>query len=84
MARAFPKKNQVEFSAHDAETGARVHVLLDVTRDNVYYIRRLIRRYTRKGYHVSAFLNHDGRMFSNVFGSDIYTQARRRNNEVRY
>lgn len=74
MTRAiFITPESIDFTA-----GAHVHVFLPITRENVYYIRRLIHRYARKGYHVNAVINHNGRLVSNVFGSDIYTQARRR------
>ena len=78
MARAiFSTPGSIDFTADKFECG-RVHVFLPITRENVYYVRRLIRRYTRKGYHVNAAINHNGRLLCNVFGSDIYTQARKR------
>lgn len=78
MARAiFTTPNSLDFTADKFEIG-RVHVFLPITRENVYYIRRLIRRYARKGYHVHASVNHNGRLVSNVFGSDQYTIAAKR------
>jgi len=78
MARAiFTTPNTIDFTA-DKFSGNRIHVFLPVTRKNVYYVRRLIRRYARKGYHVHASVNNNGRVFSNVFGSDIYAQATKR------
>ena len=66
----------VAFTA--ARGSARVTEFLPATRENVYRVRHMIRRYTRKGYHVHAAINHGGRLVSNVWESDIYTQARRR------
>ena len=78
MARAiFTTPEAVDFTA-TRDDGGRVHVFLPITRANVYYVRRLIRRYTRKGYHVHAAVNHNGRLIHNIWGSDIYTQARKR------
>lgn len=75
MARAiFTTPESIDFTADKAH-GNRIHVFLPITRKNVYYVRRLIRRYSRKGYHVHAAINHNGRLVSNVFGSDIYAQA---------
>lgn len=78
MARAiFTTPESIDFTA-DKFNGNRVHVFLPITRKNVYYVRRLIRRYARDGYNVSATINHNGRILCNVFGSDIYTQATKR------
>lgn len=78
MARAiFSTPESIDFTADKFECG-RVHVFLPITRKSVYYVRRLIRRYTRKGYHVHAAVNHNGRLVTNVWASDIYTQARKR------
>jgi len=83
MARAiFTTPGSVDFTADKFEYG-RVHVFLPITRDNVYYIRRLVRRFTRDGYHVHAAINHNGRVLNNVFGSDIYTQASKREEVTR-
>lgn len=80
MARKYyfmDHANVCEFFAN-ADGGNRVHVCLPVNRANVYYIRRLIRRYTRNGYTVRAYLNHNGRGFANVWGSDMYAQTAKR------
>jgi len=77
MTRAiFTTPGTVEFTA--ARGSARVREILPVTRENIYRARHLIRRYARKGYHVHATVNHNGRILCNVFGSDIYTQATKR------
>jgi len=73
----LPGRNMIDFTAQKHN---HVHVRLDVSRESVYYIRYLIRRYTRDGYHVHAAVNHNGRLLANVWGSDIYTQAARRSN----
>ncbi len=78
MTRAiFTTPEAVDFTA-TRDNGAHVHVFLPITRANIYYVRRIIRRFARKGYHVHAAINHNGRILCNVFGSDIYTQARKR------
>jgi len=78
VARAiFTTPEAVDFTA-TRDDGARVHVFLPITRANVYYVRRIIRRFARNGYHVHTAINHNGRLLCNVFGSDIYTQTRRR------
>lgn len=77
MARdIFTTSETVGFSA--ARGSNRICEFLPATRENVYRVRHMIRRYTRKGYHVHAAINHAGCLISNVWGSDIYTQARRR------
>ena len=81
MARAiFTTPNTIDFTAAGNN---HVHVILPATRENVYYIRRLIRRYARNGYHVHAAVNHNGKLINNIWGSDIYTQARKREEATR-
>jgi len=66
----------IKFTAHNGNTG--INKFLPITRENVYRVRRLVRVYARKGYHVHACMNYAGRLRSNVFGSDQYTIATKR------
>ena len=77
MRRELPKTNQIEFYAFKgSSTQATIHVMSNVDRSSVYYIRRLVRRFNRKGYRTHVYLNHNGKIIHNVFGADIYTRAR--------
>lgn len=77
MARSYiPALNTISFTAVDDEY--RFWHVFPVTRENVYHVRRIARQYIHAGYHVHAAVNHNGRLLCNVFGTDIYTQARKR------
>ena len=76
MAHALPNLDVLAFSACKGKT--RIEKSLPVTRENVYHVRWLVRVYSRKGYHVHAAINHNGRLFCNVFGANQYAIAKKR------
>jgi len=76
MKNNIPSRNTIAFSA--SKGNATVRKSYELTRENVYTVRRLVRVYARKGYHVFTAVNHNGRLLANVFDADIYTQARKR------